>query len=230
MNKVFEIEGKFEEYHYKKRLNRFVVETEEGKICHLHDPGRLNELLIPGYPVYAIKKNTGLNCEIIYVKIEDELVLINSKYHNKIAENLILGGFLGKNFKIKKREVPYMGKRLDFLLNLEGIDYYLEVKGCTLVEGKIAKFPDAPTSRGREHVEDLIKIKEGGLGAGILFLVFRDANYFMPNYSADPKFSEILKMAFKKGVEIFPYKLFFNGRELYEIGMLEIKIDGPAGI
>lgn len=218
------------EYHFLRRINRFKVETVEGKFCHLHDPGRLYELLIPGSALYGFSKNKGLECEIVYTKYGDEYILINSRYHSEIAGEIIAGGYLEKNFKIIRKEVPYGSNRFDFLLELNGKEYYMEVKGCTLLDGFVAKFPDAPTFRGREHLKKLIELRKLGFGAGLLFLIFRDAKFFMPNFSTDPYFYSAFKEAYLNGVEIFPFKLRFNGSEFFPAGMIDVKMDGPAGI
>ena len=230
MKKIFEINGVFKTYHFLKRINRFVVETEEGDLCHLHDPGRLNEILIKGAKIETILKNNGLKCEIISVENKNENIFINSKYHSQIAENLILNKILNKNFLIKKREIIYKNSRLDFLLDLNGNNYYLEVKGCTLLDGDVAKFPDAPTKRGTKHINELVELKNSGNYSGILFLIFRNAKYFSPNYDTDKNFYYALKNAIENKLDIFPVKLFFNGKEFFYNGTINIKLDGPAGI
>lgn len=230
MIKIFEISGRFKEYHFLRRINRFVIETEEGDLCHLHDPGRLNELLIKGSEIQTILKEKGMKCEVISVKNNGENVFVNSKYHSPIAENLIKNGLLSKGFKIKRKEIVYKNNRLDFLLDINGEDYFLEVKGCTLLHNNIALFPDAPTVRGTNHIRDLIELKNSGKGAGVLFLVFRNAEYFGANYGTDMDFYLALKDAFNIGVDIFPVKLFFNGKELFYVEKIPLKLNGPAGI
>ncbi len=224
MEKIFSIEGNLAKYHFLNRPNRFVIETKEGKLCHVHDPGRLKELLIPDAELLALNKNSGLKCEILSVINGKENVFINTKYHSSIAESLILHSLLEKNFKIKRREVKYGKSRLDFLLDNNAKDYFLEVKGCTLLDGKIAKFPDAPTLRGTKHVNDLIEIKKSGSEAGILFLIFRDAEYFSPNRKTDKNFSTYLERALDLGIDVFPVKLTFNGRDIFYNGVAKLKL------
>jgi sugar fermentation stimulation protein A len=82
----------------------------------------------------------------------------------------------------------------------------LEVKGCTLVEDGHAKFPDAPTVRGKRHLEELIKAKKEGMNSAVLFIIPReDAQVFSPNWEMDPEFSSTLKKAEKHKVLIFAY-------------------------
>jgi sugar fermentation stimulation protein A len=88
---------------------------------------------------------------------------------------------------------------------------FIEVKGCTLARHGIALFPDAPTSRGARHLEELMEAKRQGFGAAILVLVFRqDAGLFSPNEQTDPRFAELFRRAVSCGVECYPVKIAYN--------------------
>ncbi len=139
-------------------------------------------------------------------------------------------GLFGLTSDDIKSEIKLNDTRIDFLLDFNKKDYYLEVKGCTLLDGEFAKFPDAPTRRGTHHLKKLAELRRDGYGAGVLFLVFRKARYFMPNYERDPDFYYALIDAVKWGVDIFPLRLYFDGRRFFALGLIEFKIDGPAGI
>jgi len=221
--KVYTFNENFFVDNFKKRLNRFVVETESGKRCHLHDPGRLEELLYPGAPLYMVEKSRVLKCEIYFTKKNNEYVLINSKIHSDIAENII-NSDLFKDFKIIRKEVKLKKSRIDFLLDHKNREFYLEVKGCTLTRNGVALFPDAPTERGRRHVEELEYLIEKGYEGGVMFLVFRKSEYFSPNWETDPEFSKALKRAYNKGLKIFPVQLYFDGKNIYAENLLKIKI------
>ncbi len=223
MNYIYTFNENFFVDNFKKRLNRFVVETESGRRCHLHDPGRLEELLYPGAPLYMVEKSRGLKCEIYYTRKNDEYVLINSKIHSDIAENII-NSDLFKDFKIIRKEVKVKKSRIDFLLEHKNREFYLEVKGCTLTKNGVALFPDAPTERGRRHVEELENLIEKGYEGGVMFLVFRKSEYFSPNWETDPEFSEALKRAYNKGLKIFPVQLYFDGKNIYAENLLKLKI------
>jgi sugar fermentation stimulation protein A len=207
------IQGKFLE-----RPNRFLVlfETDgKSREAHLRDPGRLKELLIPGTPLLlraAQNPHRKTGYDVIAVWKDEIWVLLNSGFHSDLAAELIEADIIPEfsGYKIKKREYTYGKSRIDFLLgrNLPSgnEDMLLEVKGCTLVEGGWAKFPDAPTERGKRHVEELIKAKKEGLNAAILFLIIReDARIFSPNWEMDPDFSAALEQASQKGVKIIAY-------------------------
>ena len=80
------------------------------------------------------------------------------------------------------------------------------MKGVTLEENGVAKFPDAPTERGAKHLRELIKAKEEGYEAAVLFVIqMKGVQEFRPNEERDKNFTEALREAEKAGVEILAY-------------------------
>jgi sugar fermentation stimulation protein A len=111
-------------------------------------------------------------------------------------------------FNFKKSEISYGKSRLDFLIENDLQKGYVEVKGVTLVQNKIALFPDAPTTRGARHLNELIEIVKNGHKGVVLFVCMRDDPIgFSPNKKTDPTFSETLRKAHNEGVEILVYKV-----------------------
>jgi sugar fermentation stimulation protein A len=216
--------------NFLERPNRFTVTFKQGdKIenAHLRDPGRLLELLTPDADLLlrpALNTaNRKTHFDVIGVLKDDLWVLINSGFHSDIAADLIDSQIIDefKGYFVERREYTYGKSRIDFLLsNKDGEKMLVEVKGCTLVEDGFAKFPDAPTLRGKKHVEELIKARSEGLKASILFLIFcEDAKCFYPNLKMDPDFSNALKEAHKEGVNIIAYSFKNN----YKKESLEIE-------
>lgn len=85
---------------------------------------------------------------------------------------------------------------------------WVEVKSTTLVERKggvrVAAFPDAPTERGRKHLEDLVHMRRRGQRAAIVFAVQRaDADVFAPADHIDPAYGVALRKAIAAGVEAY---------------------------
>ncbi|MFX1392569.1 MAG: DNA/RNA nuclease SfsA [Promethearchaeota archaeon] len=198
------------------RPNRFVAEIKyKGSIesAHVHDPGRLKELLIEGAEILFTNSHGKLKYYLKAVKNEDEWILIDSALHSKIG--LQVFKLLPKFSKVKeiKKEVPIGKSRIDFLL--DGTP--LEIKGCTLVRNRLALFPDAPTDRGTRHVEEIIK--HNGI---IFFLIFRKADKFAPNRDTDPKFSQKLREARIKGIPIIAVQISFDGKMLYFHGKIPL--------
>ncbi len=214
---------------FRGRPNRFlgIVDIKEpfkrkGVKVHIHDPGRLPEILFEGNTVYLKKahgKSRKTAWDLIAGEVEGKTVFTNSSYHRGIStwyiENIKPFG----EFKILKPEYPFGESRLDFLVKNSHEETLVEVKGCTLAEDGVALFPDAPTSRGRRHVEELIKAMREGKGAAVIFLVFREeAKCFSPNWKTDPEFSRALQEGMEKGLRIllpvFSYRdgiLYFKG-------------------
>jgi len=211
------------------RPNRFMVTFKHGnkfKNAHLRDPGRLKELLKPDVnlilrPVVNNSKRKT-KYDVIGVLKENLWVLINSGFHSDIAADLINQQIIDefKGYSVKKREYNYGKSRIDFLITNENEKMLLEVKGCTLVEDGLAKFPDAPTIRGKRHVEELISAKKQDINASILFLITcEDARLFSPNFEMDPEFSIALQNAYNEGVKIIAYSF----KNSYSEDMIEIK-------
>lgn len=228
---------------YKSRPNRFTVEfiDEDDSIhlAHLHDPGRLKELLIENRNILVEyvkdyeKTNRKTAYNMIAVYYNDSWVLLNSSFHNRLVAELIDGKEIDplNDYHIKQAEYSYGNSRLDFLLCDDNDKLlYLEVKGCTLVVDNIAKFPDAPTARGCKHVNELIKIKENDENGAVVILILQnDAKVFTPNYDTDPSFSKTLKKAYERGVKIYPVHIMTdystNALELTYAGLLELEFD-----
>ena len=73
---------------FVSRPNRFVGEIDyrgKSKTAHIHDPGRLKELLIKGSKVLFTHSQGKLKYYIKAVKKEEEWILIDSALHSKIA-------------------------------------------------------------------------------------------------------------------------------------------------
>jgi len=197
----------------KERPNRFTVITASGRRCHLHDPGRLKELIYPGNRILIreAKGNRKTDCQVTAAWSGKEWVITDSSIHSEVARK-----FLPSDVK---SEVRVGGSRLDFTYD----DTFVEVKGCTLVKNGVALFPDAPTERGRRHIEELIKLTEEGHNAVILILVMRsDAICFSPNFETDEKFSETFLRALKMGVKVEVKTFHFDGKDLVYKGDIPV--------
>ena len=93
--------------------------------AHIHDPGRLTELLVKDAEVLFTYSRGKLKYYIKAVRAEEEWVLIDSAVHSKIAQELFEIMPELSSFKKIKKEVKLGQSRIDF--TLDGIP--LEVKG-----------------------------------------------------------------------------------------------------
>lgn len=183
---------------FKGRNNRFSITcTLFGKTvtAFLPNPGRLWELLIPGAEVYLESADaTGRRTEYtaVAVKRRTKPVVLHTHRTNDVAEALLARNLVPglEDYEIIKREVRLNRSRFDFLLGKGSSKLYLEVKSCTLFGKKVAMFPDAVTSRGKRHLEELAALGERNVGGAVLFVVHSmSPDYFLPEFHTDPNFS-----------------------------------------
>lgn len=94
--------------------------------------------------------------------------------------------------------------RLDLAVETAGGPLYVEMKNVTLTDGKDgAIFPDAKTERGAKHLYELMRLKQNGAGAAVVFVIQReDAEWFGPAGDIDPVYAGALSEAAQAGVQI----------------------------
>lgn len=194
---------------FKERPNRFVayVETEKGReICHVKNTGRCRELLPPDAVVY-VQRNTNparkTKLDLITVEKNDYLINMDSQAPNAaVKEWLQEGNLFSENAKIYS-EKTYGQSRFDFYVEDGERKAFLEVKGVTLEENGVCRFPDAPTERGVKHIRELIKCREDGFEAYILFVIqMSPVKYLEPNDKTHQAFGDTLREAAKAGVQV----------------------------
>jgi sugar fermentation stimulation protein A len=195
-----------------KRENRFRVKIQLGKeitSAHLANPGRLQELLIPGANIWVSeshnpKRRTAFSIEL--VRNRNTLVSVNSQLPNALVNIALMNHTLPNlaNYQQYKREVQLGRSRIDFCISHDTTLTWLEVKSVTLVRNEIAAFPDAPTLRGQRHLSELMEVTRSGAKSIVLFVVQRDdAKAFTPNDATDQQFGQLLRNAAKVGTEIY---------------------------
>ncbi len=114
-----------------------------------------------------------------------------------------------------RREVSFHDSRLDMMLEGPEGRCYIEMKSVTLVVDGIARFPDAPTERGRKHVGTLMKAVEEGHRAAAIFVIQRDDATGLTPYDAnDPAFGAALREAVSAGVEAYAFTCTLTRQEI----------------
>ncbi len=197
---------------FLKRPNRFIAHVEIDKrvqVCHVKNTGRCRELLVPGTPVFLEKSsnpNRKTQYDLIAVKKGNRLINMDSQIPNKVVEEWLLKGNLFGEGAVVKREVTYGNSRFDLYIETPDKKCFMEIKGVTLEEDGVVRFPDAPTQRGVKHVKELCRCIEDGYQAYIMFVIqMEDVRYFEPNEATHPEFGEALREAQKAGVHILAY-------------------------
>ena len=205
---------KIEKAVFFNRPNRFIAEVElHGAIekVHVKNTGRCRELLTPGATVIleqAKNPDRKTKYSLIAVYKGDLLINMDSQVPNEVVFEAIKAGKVPEIGPVSfvKREVSFLNSRFDIYYEAEESKGFLEVKGVTLEDNGIALFPDAPTLRGKRHLEELVKAKEAGYETGVLFLIqMRGPGVFQPNRKTDPGFGSALDLAQKSGVSLLAY-------------------------
>lgn len=193
---------------FLSRPNRFIAHVEmDGKteICHVKNTGRCRELLIPGARVWCAKaenSNRKTAYDLIAVEKGPYLVNMDSQAPNQAVGEWLRNGGLG-NAQVVLPEQRFHDSRFDFYLERDGKPMFLEVKGVTLEENGVCRFPDAPTQRGARHLRELTLAREQGYDAAVLFVIqMAPVRYLTPNDGTDPEFGKALREAAAKGVAV----------------------------
>ena len=206
--------GKMVEARFLRRVNRFTAFVElngQEEMVHVKNTGRCKELLLEGARVFleeADKEGRKTKYSLIAVYKGDTLVNMDSQAPNQMAAEALAEGKIIEIGEVDflKREVKYENSRFDLFYQKGDKKGFIEVKGVTLEEDGVAKFPDAPTERGAKHLRELIKAKEEGYEAAVLFVIqMKGVQEFRPNEERDKNFTEALREAEKAGVEILAY-------------------------
>ena len=203
---------KMEPAVFLERPNRFVAYVEQAgrrEICHVKNTGRCRELLVPGAELYVQRSDNPARktaLDLIAVKKGSQWVNMDSQAPNKAAAEWLRQGGLGCREITILPEYKYGDSRFDFFLEADGRKAFMEVKGVTLEEDGIARFPDAPTERGVKHIRELIRCLDAGYEAYVFFVIqMKGVRAFEPNDRTHPAFGEALREAAKKGVQILAY-------------------------
>ena len=197
---------------FKSRPNRFIAIVDLDGVetrCHVKNTGRCKELLVPGTAVYlSVPDNTDRSTQydLIAVQKGDRLINMDSQIPNAVAAESLQRIPMFSHVDEIRREYTYGNSRIDIYAKDDMNRYLIEVKGVTLEDNGIVRFPDAPTERGVKHVRELISSMKDGYRPCLLFVIqMDDVTYFEPNRATDPDFADALRDAKDAGVNILAY-------------------------
>lgn len=203
------------------RPNRFVVRVRfdgSPERAFLGDPGALAGLLEPGSEVLcaaADDPERATSYDAIAVRDGEVYVSLRAALANDLFERCLareaLPAFAGYALREREPDLPEHG-RADFrLAGPDGASAVVEVKSCTHVDGRVAKFPDRQTERGRRHLRSLEGIVQSGHEAHLVFVVQRpDAERVRPYRSVDPEFADLLARVRDAGVRVHAIATAFD--------------------
>ena len=201
-----------EEGRFLERPNRFIAKVEiagQVETVHVKNTGRCRELLSEGARVYLDKSGRmgrSTAYDLIAVEKGKRLVNIDSQAPNKVVLEWLRRGILFENIKLIRPETQYGSSRFDFYIETGEDRIFMEVKGVTLEDNGVVSFPDAPSDRAVKHVEELIRAKEEGYQAFVMFVIqMEGVDYFTANFDTHPEFAKALIEAAKAGVRVLAY-------------------------
>ena len=206
-----------------KRYKRFFVDVKiNNKIITAHCPntGSMYGLLNKGNKVWISKSNNPnrkLKYTLEIIRDKKSKVGVNTHFTNKIVlhalQNKLIKEF--KNISEIKPETKF-GKntRFDFLIADKKNKSFIEVKNVTLSRKKgLAEFPDAVTTRGLKHINELENAGKKNYKIFIIFLIQRDdCEVFTIAKDIDPDYAKALKLAVKNKLNILCYDCKFSSK------------------
>lgn len=200
-----------------KRYKRFLadVKLEDGSVVTAHCPnsGSMSTCSESGRPVYISRSNNPKR-KLAYtwelIDMGSSLVGTNTNIPNRLVKAASIAQDISElsGYERVESEVTINAHtRLDLMLSdPDKGRCYVEIKNCTLVTDGHAKFPDAVTTRGLKHIEELRQLKKNGHRCAMFYLIQRmDAQLFSPADHIDPAYGIELRKAFDEGVEILVY-------------------------
>ena len=208
-----------------KRYKRFFIDIKyKNKIITAHCPnsGSMMGLLDRGNKAwFSLSDNPKrkLKYTLEMIEVKNKKVGINTLLTNKIVLEALKHkkiNSLNKFNHIKTESKFSDGTRFDFLLRNDKEKCFLEVKNVTLLrENKIAEFPDAITSRGTKHLNELCNAKKKGYQSYILYLIQREnCDSFKIAKDIDEEYKIAFSKALKSGVKILCYDCKLNSEEI----------------
>ncbi len=211
-----------------KRYKRFLADitTQAGERITIHCPntGSMKNCQEPGSRVWYSdsenpKRKYACTWEIVEVD-KQHLVGINTAAANKLAHEAIVSARIPElsSYESIRTEVAYgeQKSRIDLLLEGSADDpdaqCYVEVKNVSLGLGDgLGSFPDAVTSRGQKHLQELLHMRSLGHRAVLLFCVQHSGiRRIEPADDIDPEYGRLLREVAAKGVEVLAYGAQFD--------------------
>ena len=206
-----------------KRYKRFFVDIKiNNQVITAHCPntGSMYGLLKKGNKVWVSESNNP-NRKLKYTLeiIEDQKAKVGVNTHstNKIVHHALNNNLikeLKNSLEIKPETKFGKNTRFDFLVINKNFKAFVEVKNVTLSRNKKkAEFPDAVTSRGLKHINELINANKKGYKIFILYLIQReDCNSFSIAKDIDAKYEKALAKAVKNNLIMLCYDCKFSSK------------------
>lgn len=217
-----------------KRYKRFLADVQldngEVVIAHTSNSGSMKSCLEEGAEVYLTyvddpKRKTKYTWEMI--KINNSWVGINTAVPNLLVAEAVKNQQFPelKGYSFVKREVKFDDSRFDVFASNEDEECFIEVKNVSMKVGEYARFPDAVTTRGKKHLNTLMRVKKEGKRAVMVYVIQRaDVTKFAPAIDIDPEYAKTLQEAVENGVEVYPIRAIVSPEKIELGGFLPFEL------
>ena len=218
-----------------KRYKRFFVDIKiKNQIITAHCPntGSMYGLLKEGNRVWVSKSknpNRKLKYTLEIIQDKKSMVGVNTHSTNKIVKHGLQNNLIQefKDIMTIEPEIRFgLNTRFDFLISFKKSKAFVEVKNVTLSrKKKVAEFPDAITSRGLKHINELMKASKKGYKIFILYLIQRnDCNLFTIAKDIDTEYAKALSKAVKNNLKILCYDCKFSSKGIKMNNKINFKL------
>ena len=200
-----------------KRYKRFFADIllDSGEVITAHCPntGAMTGCAEPGFIAWVSqsdnpKRKLKFTWELA-VTAQGDWISVNTHRANKLVQSALETHALPgvTHYTEVKREVSPADfhSRFDFCVTrTDHTPLYIEVKSVTLAQGDEGYFPDAVTSRGKKHAEELALLAQQGMATSLLFCVQHSGikNVRLAEH-IDPKYATAVRQAAADGVNVF---------------------------
>lgn len=220
-----------------RRYKRFLadIRLEDGSELTIHCPnsGSMRSCSEPGSPVcYSRSDNPKRKYPHTLEMVHNgrTWIGVNTSRTNAIVAEAIEQQKIEelRRFEVISKEVKTSASsRLDLMLEDRGNRTYIEIKNCSLAQNGCAMFPDAVTSRGTKHLQELARLVSTGHRGVIFFLVQRlDCRSFAPAAVIDPVYASTLAEVHSLGVEILAYQAKVTPKSIEVVKFLPVNLAG----
>ncbi len=214
------------------RPNRFIAHVElDGAqvVCHVKNTGRCRELLVPGATVLlepAANPQRKTPYDLVAVWKGRRLINMDAAAPNRVFAQWLETARPIPGLSLVRPEYTYGDSRFDFYLEAPNRRTLVEVKGVTLEQDGVVRFPDAPTLRGVKHLRGLTASLQTGYEAWAVFIIqMQDVAYFAPNWQTHPDFGRALVEAQAAGVHLLALDCTVTEDAITARSLVPIRLD-----
>ena len=207
---------------YKRFLADIILDNGDEITAHVPNSGAMTSCIEQNCDVWLNfhdNPKRKLKYTLELTKMGENLICTNTGVANKIAIEAIQNGVIKElqGYENLKPEQKYgENSRIDILLENENKKCFVEVKSVSLRIDDYLAFPDAVTSRGTKHLNELSQMVKDGHRAVMLYVIQRTDNLpFRLANEIDKKYFEAFKEVTKNGVEVLVYQSHISLEKIY---------------